>query len=88
MGWKQAAGLLTIIFIIVVVQSAVAGPLVELQNAFLEVDFANEHWDASALITGMVSSWFNMGLVAIFLLMGATLARAVRKELTRQNQGP
>lgn len=89
MSWKQAAAFLTVVFIIVVIQTAVAGPLITLQNTLIDsVNFGSPHFDGPALITGMVSSWFDVGLVAIFGLMGVAIARVVRKELTRQGRQP
>lgn len=85
MSWKQAAGLLTVVFVLAVLQAALAGPLITLQDGLLDSgDYSNEHWDGESLIEGMFSSWFDMGLVAFFLLMGVAVARAVRRELTRQ----
>lgn len=89
MSWKQAVGFLTVVFVIVVIQSAVAGPLVQLQDTLLDSgDYSNEYMDGEAQIQSLVDAWFNMGLVAIFLLAGVVVARIVRKELTRQGRQP
>lgn len=89
MSWQQAATFLVVVFIIVVIQAAVAGPLVEVQDSLTSnVDFNNEHFNGPDLIEGLVSTWFNMGLVAIFLLAGSVIALLVRRELTRQGRRP
>lgn len=89
MSWKQALSLLVVVFIIVVIQSAVAGPLIQLQDSLIgSVTFGSPHFDGAQLIRDNVSTWFNMGLIAIFGLMGVAIARVVRKELTRQGRQP
>lgn len=89
MSWKQAATFITIVFVIVLVQALVADPLVTLQNSLLDsVTFGTTQFDGPQLIKDNIAAWFNMGLVAVFVLMGVVVARAVRKELTRQRRGP
>lgn len=84
MSWKTAATALIVIFVIVLLQSVLAGPFVQIQEGLNETgDHSNEYYDGNSLITGWVSDWFNMGLVAIFGLMTWAVARVVRKELTR-----
>lgn len=87
MSWRQAVTFLVIVFVIVVVQAILAGPVVDIQNDLTDsVDWNNEHFDGPSTIENMVTSWFRMGLVAIFLLMGVAVARVVRRELTRQGR--
>lgn len=89
MSWRQAATFLVVVFIIVAIQSALAGPLFEVQNGLIDaVSFNNAHFDGPGLIRGMVSTWFDMGLVAIFFLGGSVIALLVRRELTRQGRPP
>jgi len=89
MSWKQAAAFLTVVFVITVIQTAIAGPLVTLQDTLINaVDFGSPHFNGASLIRGIVSSWFQMGLVAIFGLMLVAIARVVRRELTRQGRQP
>jgi len=87
MSWKQAASLLTIIFILTLLQSLLADPVYTLENSLLAVDFGSPHFDGASLISGLISSWFNMGLVAVFVVIGVALARTVRKELTVNRRG-
>jgi hypothetical protein len=86
--WKQAAAFVTIVFVITVVQAGLAGPLVTLQDALVPYAGGSGQFDGVSLIEGLFSSWFDMGLVAIFLLAGAVIARLVRRELTRQGRRP
>jgi len=89
MSWKQVAGFLVIVFGIVMVQTTIAGPLYELQTALLTaVDLQSSQFNGAQLIRNLFSSWFNMGLVAIFLLAAVVIARIVRRELTRQGRPP
>jgi hypothetical protein len=89
MSWKQAAGVLTVIFVITVMQAVFAAPLFELEGDLTSVgDLSNEHWNGEDLINGMFDSWFDMGLVAVFGVMFVSIARVVRKELTRQGKPP
>jgi ABC-type Fe3+ transport system permease subunit len=85
MSYRQVLSVLVIVFVIVLIQSTLAGPLVQLEGALTGVaDLSNPHFDGESLISGMFSSWFNVGLVAIFLLIGVTVARVLRRELTRR----
>jgi len=86
--WKQAAAFITLVFVIVVIQSALADPLVTLQSSLLPYAGASGQFDGKTLIEDLFSSWFNMGLVAVFLLAGVVIARVVRRELTRQGRRP
>lgn len=89
MSWKQAAALVSIIFVITVVQSLLAGPIFQFQDTVIAaVSFGSPHFDGASLIKGLISSWFNMGLVAVFLVIGVAIARVVRKELTINKRQP
>jgi hypothetical protein len=87
MSWKQAASLVTIIFVLTLLQSLLADPVYTLETSLLAVDFGSPHFDGASLISGLISSWFNMGLVAVFVVIGVALARTVRKELTVNRRG-
>jgi hypothetical protein len=87
--WKQAAAFVTIVFVIVVIQSTLASPLIQLEDTLLQFgDYSNQQFDGNALIDGLFAQWFNMGLIAIFLLAAVVIARLVRRELTRQGRQP
>lgn len=89
MSWKQAAALVSIIFVITLVQSLLAGPIFQFQDTLISsVSFGSPHFDGASLIEGLVSSWFDMGLVAVFLVIGVAIARVVRKELTINRRQP
>jgi len=89
MSWRQAATFLVVVFIIVVIQATLAGPLVTLENSLISaVDFGSPHFDGAQLISSLVSTWFNMGLLAVFVLGGGVIAMLVRKEFSRQGRPP
>lgn len=89
MSWKQAAGLIVIIFVLVLLQSVAAGPVFTLQDSLNESgDYDNAQFDGNELINGLYVSWFDMGLVAVFLLLGVALARVVRRELNKFRRQP
>lgn len=89
MSWKQAAALVSIIFVLTLLQSLLAEPVFVFRDTLLSaVDFGSPHFDGGSLISGLISSWFNMGLVAIFVVIAVALARTVRKELTVNRRGP
>lgn len=89
MSWKQAAGLIIVIFTLALLQSVAAPAIFEVEEGINQSgDYSNEHFDGNALITDTFSSWWDMGLVAIFLLMGVALARAVRRELNKLRREP
>jgi len=89
MSWRQAATFLVVVFIIVLIQSVLAGPLVTLEDSLISaVDFGSPHFDGAQLIRGLVSTWFNMGLLAVFILAGGVVAMLVRRERTRQRRQP
>lgn len=84
MSWRTIAAVLTVIFLISLIQSAMADPLTMLASAFSDTGtYGFAGLDGNAYITGLPSTWFNMGLVAMFGLMVWGLARVVRQELTR-----
>lgn len=87
MSWQQAATLLTAVFVLTVGQAVLAGPLLTLQGDLSDTVGSNEHFDGGSLISGLFGSWFDMGLVGVFLLMGVAIARVVRRELTRRRGG-
>lgn len=88
MSWRTVATVLIVVFLIAVVQSALAGPLVQITSSLNDTgDYGDldgvEGYDGNSVISGMASDWFNMGLVAMFGMMAYGIARVVRRELTR-----
>lgn len=85
MSWRTAAAVLVVIFSIVVIQSVLIGPLVEVQNGLNETgDYDSDYLDGNSIITDLPETWANMGLVLIFGIMTWGIWRAVREELTRR----
>lgn len=89
MTWKQATALVSIIFVLTLLQALLAQPIYALETSLLSaVDFGSPHFDGATLISELIETWFNMGLVAIFVVIGVALARTVRKELTINRRRP
>jgi|APHM01.1.fsa_nt_gi hypothetical protein len=85
MGYRQVLTVLVVVFVITLVQSALAAPLVQLEGALTGVaDLSGGQFDGEVLISGLFDSWFNMGLVAVFGLIILSAARVLRRELTRR----
>lgn len=83
MGWKAVSVVLIVVFMIVVVQSALAGPAVEVTESLNATgDYSNDHFDGNALITGFDDAWFDMGLIAIFGIMMWGTWFVLKRELT------
>jgi len=88
MSWRQAVTLVIIIFVLTVVQALLAGPLTTLETDLVDSgDYSNEHFDGDQLISGMFEGWWNMGLAAVFLLIGAAFVRAVQDQLAARRRG-
>lgn len=88
MSWKTAATLLTIVFVLVMIQSVLAQPLSTVTTDLNATgDYNNEHFDGNARITGYFGDWLNMGLIGIFGILMWGFARVLRRELTRGRGG-
>lgn len=84
MSWRAAATVLIVVFGVVLVQAAIADPLITFETSLNATgDYSNEHFDGNAIIDGLPQAWFNMGLIAIFGLMVYGVMRVIRQELTR-----
>lgn len=84
MSWKTVATVLTVVFAVAVVQATAIGPVHDLEDGFTDnIDYNNEYYSVQDRISGYIDAWINMGLIAIFGMMGWGIARIVRKELTR-----
>lgn len=88
MSWRTAATLLIIVFVLLLLQATLAGPAVQISDDLNATgDYDNDHFNGNDRITGYVSDWFNMGLVAVFGMMLWGVARVIRRELTRGGGG-
>lgn len=87
MSWRTTAAVLIVIVSVVILQSLVADPLIQVLDALAgSGDYSNvagTGLDGGALITGFAGDWLNMGLILIFGIMAWGIARVVRRELTR-----
>lgn len=87
MAWRTIAAVATVIFLVVVLQSSMIGPLEQFSNSLSDTadgTLQNEHLDANTFET-LPATWSAMGLIAIFGVMGWGAWRVVRRELTRGN---
>jgi len=82
MGWREVAAVLTVVFVVVVIQTIAAPALVQTTEDLKDSgEYSNDHFDGESLIDGYVDAWFNMGLIALFGMMAWGVARVVRREL-------
>lgn len=88
MSWRTAATVLTVVFVIAVLQAVLAGPFVETQTTLNESGDHNESgYFEDSIMEDWIDAWFNVGLIAIFGIMGWGVAHVVRRELTRGGGG-
>lgn len=84
MTWRTAAAALIVIFVLLLLQATLAGPMTQTLDSLNETgDYENEHFDGNALIPGYIQDIFNMILVAVFGMMAWATTRIVRREITR-----
>lgn len=84
MSWKTAATVIIIVFVLLLLQATLAGPMTRTLDSLNETgDYSNEHFDGNSLIPGYISSFFDMILVGVFGMMGWAAARILRREITR-----
>lgn len=88
MGWKAVVTVLIVVFGVVIIQMAMASPLVSISESLNETgDYSNDHFDGNEVIGDMPDIWFNMGLIAIFGIMAWGIWWIIRRELTRGRGG-
>lgn len=87
MSWRATAAALIVVVSVIIVQSLVTDPLINILESLAGTgDYSNvagTGLDGGALITGFAGDWLNMGLILIFGIMAWAIARVVRRELTR-----
>jgi hypothetical protein len=82
MSWRAGVTALIVIFALVVVWITLAGPLVEVGEAFKAIDTSGQ-FNAGSKIDSWIKTWFNMILVAIFGIMAWAVWWVYRREKTR-----
>jgi len=82
MSWRVGATALIVIFSMILVWMFLAGPLVELGEAFKDVETSGQ-FNTDSRIDEYIQSWFNMILVGIFGIMGWATWWVYRREKTR-----
>ena len=84
MATRTGFTVLIVIFGATIVWVGLADPLVQLGAAFKAIDTSGQ-FGKTALIDGMIASWFDMLLLLVFGIMAWGIVRVVRRELTRGN---
>jgi hypothetical protein len=84
MAIRTGTTVIIVIFAATVVWVGLADPLVQIGAAFKGIDTSGQ-FGKTALIDGMISSWFNAILILVFGIMAWGVIRVVRRELTRGN---
>lgn len=82
MSWRTGATVLIVCFALVLTWMVLAGPLVEVGEAFKSFETSGQ-FSSDSKIDGLISGWFNMFLIAIFGIMGWAVWRVYRREVTR-----
>lgn len=82
MSWRTAATLMIVVFVMLIVLSVMADPLVQIADAFQGIETSGQ-FNTDSKIDANVNAWFNMILVAVFGVMGWGTWRVLRRELTR-----
>jgi len=84
MSWRTAASLIIVVFVLLLLQITLAGPMTATVDALNETgDYDNQYFDGNSLIPGFLSNWFDMILIGVFGMMGWASARILRREITR-----
>jgi len=87
MAWRALLVAFVSVAALVVAQGALAGPVVQVShNLNATGDYSglsgNPGFDGNSIITGVISSWFQMGLIAIFGAMAWATWFVLRRERT------
>ena len=79
--WKTIFTIVVFVFLMVMIQ-AVAGPALESTGEGIKEsqDLETKYWDGNQLIDGMISSFFDGIMVAIFGIFVWGISRAIRRE--------
>lgn len=89
MAWRAVAAVCIAVFVLAIVQSALAGPVHDVQTQlnetgdYSDLEGAGSDYNGNDVITGLFDDWMHMGLIAMFGLMAWGGWRVIRKELTR-----
>lgn len=86
MGWRTVAAVMIVVFSILAVWATMADPLVQISNAFIEIETSGQ-LNTDSKINTLVGSVFNMILVGVFGILAWGFWRVIRRELTRGGGG-
>lgn len=86
MGWRTVAAVMIVVFSMLVVWATMADPLVQISNAFIDIETSGQ-LNTDSKINGLVATFFDTILVAVFGILAWGLWRVIRRELTRGGGG-
>jgi len=82
--WKTIATVVIVTFTLILIQMVLAPPMEDVETQLNETgDYSNEHFDGNEVITSLLGTWYNMGLVAIAGIMMWGVWFLIRRERTR-----
>jgi len=82
MSWRAGVTALIVIFSMILVWMFLAGPLVQIGDAFKTIETTGQ-FNTNTRIDNMIKSWFNMILIGIFGIMAWATWWVFRREKTR-----
>jgi H+/Cl- antiporter ClcA len=82
MAWRIGSTIVIVVFVLVVTWMALTGPLVEVGDAFKDLQTSGQ-FNTDDKIDGYISGWLTLFPVAIFGLILWGMWYVYRKELTR-----
>lgn len=82
MATRTVLTVMIVIFTATIVWVGLADPLVQLGIALKDIETSGQ-FGKTALIDGMIASWFNAILILVFGIMLWGIIRVMRRELTR-----
>lgn len=82
MSWRTAAAAIIAVFALIAVWAIVADPLIQIGDAFKEIETSGQ-FNHDQRVDGLIGTFFDMFLVAIFGILGWGTYRVLRRERTR-----
>jgi TRAP-type C4-dicarboxylate transport system permease small subunit len=82
MSWRTVAAVVIAVFSLTIIWVTLGDPLIQIANSFKDIGTSGQ-FNYDSKIDGLVGTWFNTILVAVFGLMAWGAWRLLRRELTR-----
>lgn len=83
MSWKTAAALITVVASLFFIGAFLGPVLADVVYAIMNSGNYNGQYMSESMATGLVSTWFDSILLAVFGIIIASLVYVVRNEVTR-----